>query len=86
MTIVTTTDTIPPTILNEILNDVVLRDMLFKIYCRYCATEIWLDYSDFDYADPNAKPVPRNVTGDNNEYHNCISKKMVRLYERGLLP
>jgi len=68
---------------NDIIIDTELLDLLDKIHCRYCAVEIWLDYSDYDYASPDSKPTPRNVTDD--IYHSCTSKRMVRLYERGIL-
>lgn len=66
-----------------LITDIELLELLGKTHCRYCAREIWLDYSDMDYADPTARPIPRDVTND--EYHNCTSKRIVRLYERGVL-
>jgi len=46
---------------------------------------ILLDYSQIDYANPdtNHRPIPRDP--DTWEYHRCLNKEMVRMYEHGTL-
>ena len=54
-----------------------LLDLLGKVHCYFCGEEIWIDYSDMDYADENSKPIIRNA-GDLTSYHTCAAGSAVK--------
>ena len=67
--------------------DIPYEQLLGNIHCKYCSRIILLDYSKIDYASPDTekgnRPVPRDP--DTWEYHRCLNKRMVRMYETGTL-
>jgi hypothetical protein len=54
-----------------------LLELLGKVHCYFCGAEVWINYSEMDYASEDSKPIIRNV-GDLMSYHSCAAGSAIK--------
>ena len=62
-------------IIDEVREEAEVWELLGKTYCKYCGSQIILDYNQVDYANEASGPTPRNLDG---MYHSCAAKEAIK--------